>query len=160
MKRILLRLTALALLLTAALWTDNTTQAASVSCDSLFGAQSACDDTFSGTVADYNDVVYNSPNHCDAQATAACAGSSNPNCYHSHFSTCYNTTVTNHNNRYTTYGNCLDAANTAWYSCHNEPDFCRGARNRASQCGGIYPETEDLAAYMDCYNASGINQCE
>lgn len=162
MKRILMRVAALSVLLTAMFWFGNdTTKAKRWGCaDSMFAAQSACDDTLSGTIGSYNNVTNFSPNQCDNQAQIQCENSQNPNCYTNTYNTCHNTVVNNYGDRYNTYGSCVGG--TINYSCYEEPDFCAAARDRASQCAVLYPYEPGVinTAQMECRGASGIDQCE
>ena len=160
MRKIFFRLTVLLFILSGMfLINDGSVRAMAFSCvTDMFDAQIACDDSFSDTTYNYYDLTNNSPNLCNAQAQSQCANSPDPNCYSNVYNSCYTATAYSYNHRYSTYGDCVDA--TINYGCHEQPDFCGAARSRASQCSGIYPDTSDLSAYIDCYNASGVGYCE
>lgn len=159
MKRILTRMAALALLVMATFWFGTDTQAKKWGCaDSMFAAQSACDDTLSGTIGSYNNVTNFSPNQCDNQAQVQCG--SNSTCYNNTYNNCYNSAVNNYGDRYNAYGSCVGG--TINYSCYEEPDFCAAARDRANQCAALYPYEPGVinTAQMECRGASGIDQCQ
>lgn len=161
MKRIFLRLTTLSLLI-AAFWFGNMTSANKVSCqDIMFAEQSACDDSLSTTIYNYREFQQYRPN-CVAPAQNACAGLTGTNydaCFQRNFDSCADPIVIPYNDRYGTYGNCVSS--TFNLACTSEPDFCSAARARADQCVAMYPQGgEDLSAYMDCRNASGVDMCQ
>jgi carbohydrate-selective porin OprB len=126
----------------------------------MFAAQSACDDTLSGSIGNYNNITNFSPNQCNNQAQYQCQNSQDPNCYTNTYNTCHNTIVTTYDDRYGTYGSCVSG--TINYSCYEEPDFCAAARERANQCAAMYPYEPGVinTAQMECRGASGIDQCE
>ena len=162
MKRILTRMAALSLLVIATFWfaTDDTKAGKWGCAEQMFAAQSACDDSMSGTMFSYQNVTNYSPNQCNTQAQNQCVYSQDPNCVSNAYATCYNSTVTSYDNRYVSYGSCVSG--TINYSCYEEPDFCAAARDRAGQCAMLYPYEPGVinTAQMICRDASGINSCE
>ena len=58
------------------------------------------------------------------------------------------------------FGDCLDGIPSPTYSL----DFCSMARARRDACANIYGSnaqpTPDWPAYGECYDASGVSQCE
>lgn len=152
MKRIILRITALSLLVMATLWLGILSHAYECA-SNMFAQNTVCDGTFVGSINGYSEHVNNWPNNCKNQAQAECDEYQDPadraQCEYESYANCHNSIVGAYNNRYSTYGDCLGQAEV----CSYQPDYCPEAYARKDACTAIYLEFNDYSAYETCIMA-------
>ena len=162
MKRVILRLVTLLIMVTAGVvfYYDTPVQAAAC-WEQVYARWQSCDNNYASTQTAH----YYAPQTCANTAQNSCqqyqpGTPAYDACYDPIYNSCRTQDNQNYNNRGSSYGSCIGIEGNASNCIEQLADGCDRARDRASACYYLYPNSDDADAYSTCLNDSGIGQCQ